>query len=256
MEPPKQIIGRKILKIEEVDSTNRYALSMLEKELLTEGIVIVAGNQFAGKGQEQNIWESEVNMNLTFSIILYPTCITAENQFLLNKVIALGLFDFTTRFINMSAVHIKWPNDLYIGDRKVAGILINNAIIGNTFLYAVAGIGYNINQIHFRGDAPNPVSLKMISGQHHDLNDCLELLCNDLNKRYLQLINGELEKLDGDYLNHLYRFGRFHPYRYHEMHIQAKITGVDEFGRLILVSSDGQELTCHQKEIEFIFDGG
>jgi BirA family biotin operon repressor/biotin-[acetyl-CoA-carboxylase] ligase len=234
-----------------INSTNWYAIALLEREKPAEGTVIVAGYQTEGKGQDTNSWESEANMNLTFSIILYPTFLPIEDQFQLNKIIALGVTDFISRFIERN-VSIKWPNDVYVSDRKIAGILINNSIIGDSFLYSVAGIGININQMLFKSDAPNPVSLKMVTGRHYDLEECLNLLCADLDKRYEQLKEEEINSLDRDYLRILYGYGKFYSYLYHDQQVSAKITGVDEFGRLLVLTAEGQTLICNQKEITFI----
>jgi BirA family biotin operon repressor/biotin-[acetyl-CoA-carboxylase] ligase len=245
------IIGQNMIVLDSVDSTNIYAASLLAHNQPPEGTIITARNQFKGRGQDTNTWESEDGKNITISVILYPVFLPIERQFQLNKAIALALFDFTNRYFP-SSISIKWPNDIYIDDRKVAGLLINHSILGDKFLHSVIGIGFNINQMDFVSDAPNPVSLKMVTGQEYNLNSCLKNLCEDLNIRYDQLRNKEYHLLDEDYQNKLYRYGSILPFRHDGRIIHAKITGVDEYGRLMLMTSGGEKLTCQQKEIEYI----
>lgn len=205
------MIGKNIIEIEETGSTNLYASDLLRSKEIPEGTVISAFRQSSGRGLGSNSWESEAGKNLTISIILYPSFLPIEKQFMLNKVVSLGVYDIITKLIentnslvNKSIVKIKWPNDIYIGDKKVSGILIENAIIGNKFLHSIVGIGININQEIFLSDAPNPVSLKNITGKEYGLKECLELLCSYLDKRYFQLKNDNYKAIDKDYLSTLY----------------------------------------------------
>jgi BirA family biotin operon repressor/biotin-[acetyl-CoA-carboxylase] ligase len=205
------MIGKNLIEIEETDSTNLYASVLLRSKEIPEGTIISAFRQSSGRGLGSNSWESEGGKNLTISIILYPSFLPIEKQFMLNKVVSLGVYDMITKLIGNtnSLIHkriakIKWPNDIYIGDKKVSGILIENAIIGNKFLHSIVGIGVNINQEIFLSDAPNPVSLKNITGKKHKLKECLELLCFYIDKRYSQLKNNNYKAIDEDYLLTLY----------------------------------------------------
>jgi len=248
-QPP--LIGHNRIVLDAVDSTNAYAAILLSRDHPPEGTVITAKNQYQGKGQDTNTWESEPGSNLTFSVILYPEFLPVERQFQLNKAIALALYDFTCRHLT-SSVSIKWPNDIYIDDRKAAGILINHAILADRFLHSIVGIGFNINQVKFISDALNPVSLKMITGKDFDLKRCLDDLCEDLDRRYSQLKKLEYEHIDTDYQNKLFRRGVLSAFRHDGRIIHAKITGVDKWGKLMLVTREGKKLTCQQKEIEYL----
>jgi len=247
-----QIAGTHLIRLDKINSTNLYALELLQKKEIHEGTLIIAREQFSGRGQSKNRWESEPGQNLTFSIILHPAFLLPEKQFQLNKFISLALFDFVSELIPGQKVTIKWTNDIYINDKKVAGILINNVIQGNSFLHSVIGIGLNINQTQFTSDAPNPVSLKMITGKNYDLEECLNALCRCIDKRYFQLMSGKTENIDNEYFTHQYRLGYFCPFLYKGEKVIAKITDFDSFGRLLLVMENGGRLSCDQQDLRYV----
>jgi len=166
------IIGSEIIFLSNVVSTNTTAADYIRSGMTREGMVIRAGYQSAGKGQLGNSWESEDGKNLLFSIILFPNMLAATEQFLLCEFISLGIHDYLNTII--SGCKIKWPNDIYAGDDKIAGILIENSLAGNAITSSVAGIGLNINQEVFSEQIPNPVSLKMITGINYDTDLCLK----------------------------------------------------------------------------------
>ena len=245
------MIGGNKIRLEQTDSTNMYLLRLMETERPEEGTVISAGYQTAGRGAESNAWESEAGKNLTFSFVLYPDFLAAEAQFTLNKFISLGITDYLRNIVD-KPVSIKWPNDIYIGNKKIAGILIQNGIQGNRFQFAVIGIGLNVNQDVFAGDAPNPVSIRMITGRSHDLDLVLDVLCGTIDKRYRQLINGEIPAIDRDYLGLLYRYGEKALYEINGKKVEARITGVSKYGRLQLEVPSQRIIECDMKEVVFI----
>jgi len=171
----------------------------------------------------------------------------------LNKMVSLSILDFLKEKISDNRLSIKWPNDIYVDELKIAGILINNTISGSTLEASVIGIGLNINQELFISDAPNPVSLKMLTNNEYSIPECIDELCACLENRYIQLKNND-DQIDTDYLNSLFRFGKFHNYRYRDQNIKGKITGVDEFGKLILEKETSEILICDFKEIVFLID--
>jgi len=247
------IIGKNIIRLQEVGSTNDYILKEIQNGSISgEGTMVVAESQINGKGLDKNLWESEARKNLTFSVLLKPVFIKAEQQFLLNKAISLGILDFVKSLIKDKNISIKWPNDIYIEDKKVGGILINNTICGNEFEYSVVGIGININQVEFLSDAPNPVSLRHYLIKDLNLKTNLNILCDFLNIRYWQLYQNDFEIIESEYLSALYRFNKVHSYNYEHNLIKAKISGISEFGKLQLQIDDGREIECDMKEIEFI----
>jgi BirA family biotin operon repressor/biotin-[acetyl-CoA-carboxylase] ligase len=240
-----------IISLPETGSTNTYAISLLSKERPEEGCVVITDNQTQGKGTDTNTWESEKGKNLTFSLILYPE-FKADQQFVLNKSISLGICDFVRAELPQSEITIKWPNDIYIGNNKSCGILIQNSVIGNRLDYVVVGIGLNVNQTIFTSDAPNPVSLKMISGKDYNLDELLHKLLNSIFEKYTEAKPETSRKIENDYRKKLYRLMEWHEYILKGTETIARITGTNSFGQLELETENGQVFTCDLKEVKFI----
>lgn len=247
-----KLFGNKIIRLESVTSTNVYLINLLKKGFLQEGTLVISDNQYAGKGLDKNIWESEKGKNLTFSVVLYPNFLPAEKQFMFTKAISLAVCRFIKMYIADEHVKIKWPNDIYIENQKVAGILINNSIQGYQMIYSVVGIGININQTAFLSDAPNPVSLAIKNNKIYDLEDCLNQLCRCLDTFYYSLQTKKWRIIDREYLTGLYQYQLPKTYYYKGKEIQATITGVSTFGKLQLTIISGEKIECDLKEISFI----
>ena len=194
-----------ILRIRQADSTNRYLAQLSKEENLAEGTLVVAYEQTHGRGQGNNSWESEPGANLTFSILLYPSFIHASQQFVLSKAVSLAVYDFVSQHV--ADVAVKWPNDVYVNEKKIAGILIENFIIDDYLSKTIVGIGLNINQNVFVSDAPNPVSLRQLTGKTYPLERCLQNLHVLIAARY-RMVKEDAEQLDLDYLQHLYQYGK------------------------------------------------
>lgn len=247
-----RIIGSELIRLAEVGSTNTYAQQLLLREKPKDGTIILTERQVQGRGMDTNQWESEPGKNLTFTIILYPAFMTADRQFVLNQSIVLGIVDFIRSLGIPEPVRVKWPNDIYLADRKVGGILIQHSILGQHLHQSIIGIGLNINQEHFLSDAPNPVSLKQISGMTYDLSDTLNALCTSLDTRYMQLNDHDWGALSSDYLNNLYRLGEWHAYNVKGTELTGMIIGINEPGQLKLQSSDGKVYVCDIKEVKYL----
>ena len=199
-----------ILTLQEVDSTNSYATAHSAE--LPGWTVITADCQTAGRGQRGNVWESEEGANLTFSMIIKPENFAARLQFSLSEGIALAIVD-TLRLHGIYAL-VKWPNDIYVGDRKICGILIEHIVTGMTITSSVAGVGLNVNQKEFRSDAPNPVSMTQITSETYDLKALLAELAENMEVRSLQAFTPEGRKeLHETFKRNLWRGdGDFHPF--------------------------------------------
>jgi len=246
-----KMIGKTIIGLERVDSTNTYADNILQKSDLEEGTVVWAFEQFAGKGLNENKWESEAGKNLTFSIILHPDFLSADMQFRLNKAISLGITDYINSLIHGTS--IKWPNDIYSGNRKIAGILIENKIIGSLIRTSIVGIGININQINFDPGIPNPVSLIQVLKREMVLKEELDAVCRFLDYRYIQLRNGDHNIIDHDYHRWLAGSDEWRQFDKRGERMEGKIEGVDDFGRLLITTREGKKLSFNHKEIEYLF---
>lgn len=243
-------IGQYCIKLDKTDSTNSYLSELLVKSSLAEGSIVIAGNQEKGKGQRGTGWESEQGKNITLSVLLKPAFLAPDEQFELSKAVALSVADFIRENIRHAEIKIKWPNDIYIDNKKVAGILIENSVSGNSISHSVIGIGININQESFSKELPNPSSLKLAAGKEFDLEECLERLCSCIEKRYLQL-RSDPEEIGCDYLGCLYRFDKWAFYNFKGEKLIARIMGVSKTGKLILERKNKERLECDIKEVEF-----
>ncbi len=244
------IIGSNIVSYENLTSTNTEASVLLKKNELPEGTVIHSDFQTSGKGQPGNKWESEKGKNLLISIILYPESVTPEEQFLISMTLSLGICDFIDR--QLAGSKIKWPNDIYVKDDKIAGILIENSIMGDRIESTVAGIGININQEEFPGEIRNPVSLKMITGEEYDRDICLKQLLYDLDKRYKFLLYGDRQNIRSDYISRLYRFNEPHKYKTAKKIFTGRITDISTSGILSIKDENGKIRGYSFKEIDFV----
>jgi len=238
-----------IIRIPQTISTNTLLLKLSNEKDLTEGTVVVTDHQIQGRGQAGNTWESEPGANLTFSMILYPVSVMASGQFILSKAISLAVFDFISEIIPDGA-SIKWPNDVYVGDQKITGILIENFVEGDYLTKTISGIGLNINQKCFLSDAPNPISLRQLTGKTYSLENCLQTLHDRISIRY-RMMTEDTKKLNSDYLQHLYRFGKLYRYSADGIFFYATITGVNHYGMLEMTTATGERKAFGFKEITF-----
>jgi len=248
MEP--RIIGQNIITLGRVGSTNNYATSQVRENEVLEGSVFLAVNQSEGRGQQTNRWESEPGKNLTFSIVLYPEFLEIIDQFLLSKVVCLGLERFLSELV--PSVSIKWPNDIYVGDRKICGMLIENAIMNGRFSSSVVGIGLNVNQEEFVSDAPNPVSLAQLTGKQYDLREALETLLAGIDFYYHQLMSGCYAEISRQFESKLYRLHQWHWFEDERRTYRGKIVGVNKIGQLQVVDEDGMVNEYHFKEVSYL----
>lgn len=237
-----------IIHLDETTSTNNYATGRLQTNPLEEWTVILTFRQTQGRGQLSSHWESEDNSNLTFSIILRPGFLHAGDQFLLSQVIALGLADFLAT--ETSNVRIKWPNDILIGKAKVAGILIEHSVMGHSIDWTVAGIGLNLNQKKFGKYTPEAISLSMAASKDYIPLDILNKVLKSIEKRYDNLKQGLIEKIRNDYLACLYRYNEWSTFNAGEEDFEAKITGTDSYGRLMLCDREGNQTAWPFKTIK------
>lgn len=222
----------KKIDIGTTESTNTAA-----REIQSDGtpLVIVSDNQTAGRGQRGNSWESEPGKNLTFSLVVFPRYMRPAAQFELSMLVSLGIVSALETYTEGEWLKIKWPNDIYFGDRKIAGILIENSLGENSIERSIIGIGLNVNQTTFKSDAPNPISLTHTTGLEHDREKLLDSICNSIID-YLDQYESDPEpdELSALYNNRLWRKdGEYHLWR-------DMVTGKDFRGVLIGVGLDGR----------------
>jgi len=245
-----QIIGNLIVRLEVTDSTNNYANRQIRENATPEGTFFLAYEQTAGRGQLKNAWESAPGQNLIFSIVLYPDFLEIRRQFMLSKVVTLGIYKAINKYVD--SLKIKWPNDIYAGNQKLGGILIENSIMNGLLKSSVVGIGLNVNQTVFYSDAPNPVSLQLLTNQHYSCEIILSEILSGINWYYNLLREGKEEAIDQEFISVLYRLNEKHYYKAEDDIFEGEIIGVNEIGQLLIRKNDGEVLEFHFKEVEFL----
>ena len=230
-----------------IDSTNAY-LQRLQSETDIRNWVVSADEQSAGKGMGNNGWESEVGKNLTFSLAVDMSFLPAEKQFVLSEAVPLGIIEVLDDILPAEKLSIKWPNDIFYENRKLAGILINSTIKANMMDVSIIGIGLNVNQTQFQDWPTHPISMKMIMGEDYDLLPLLEQIVEHLIIK-VELMKSNPTSFEQDYLKRLFRYRTWAEYEIGGKTLRLFMTGIDAFGRLQLVDEQ-QEL--HQYEIKQI----
>ena len=234
----------------EIDSTNAY-LQRKQSEADIRNWVVSADEQSAGKGMGDNGWESEVGKNLTFSLAVDTGFLPAERQFRLSEAVPLGIIEVLDAFLPSEKLSIKWPNDIYYDNRKLAGILINSTIKANMMETSIIGVGLNVNQTQFKDWPTHPISLQMITGKEYVLQSLLEPIAERIIIKVEQLKSNPTS-IEQDYLKRLFRYRTWATYQVDGKALRLFMTGIDEFGRLQLVDEQ-QELHCYEiKQIKFL----
>lgn len=244
------VIGHPFTVLNTVDSTNNYAMRQVNAGAVADGSAWFAMQQTAGKGQRGKQWFSAPGENIMLTIALQPP-LALSQQFMLSVAIALGARDFFARYAG-DETQIKWSNDIYWRDRKAGGILIENVLRGNTWQYAIAGLGININTPHFPDDLINPVSLRQITGRTWDTTALAQELCASLENRYSRLHAAVFDNWLEEYKSYLYRFNEPGLYRKDGEIFQGIIRDVLPDGRLCL-DKGKERLELGFGEIEFVF---
>lgn len=242
-------IGKKYYSFQELPSTNTWLMESLVAHKLPEGTLVLADHQTEGKGQFGAIWSSEPSSSLTFSILLKPIFLPISNTFDISICIALAIHDCLNEL--RPGFKIKWPNDIYFENKKVAGILIENQIHKSSCEHSVVGIGLNVNQTEFF-KLPKATSLKQIIGVNFPVQNLLDRLCETIEARYLQLRANMYPSLLKSYLEHMYWFNEIHTFQTDALQFNASIIGVLRNGRLLLKFSDGSTRDFEIKELQFI----
>ena len=243
-----------------------YSTSTLLREQYSDALphfyTIRTDYQTAGRGQAGNSWESEAGKNLLFSTILRYEGIHAASQWRLSMLVAVALWDTLANYLPKERLAIKWPNDIYFGDKKLVGILIENNLSGQYVGYSIVGIGVNVNQIEWLSNAPNPISMKEITGEDYDVEKLMNGWMNSM--KSLELLT--TEEIKKAYLQHLYRREGWHTYVEREVSTAptaiaqqgvegaflAHFIGITEQGELMLSTENNEEKIYHFKQIRFV----
>ncbi len=248
-----QFIGSNVVRLGRVDSTNNYARDLIRDKTSIEGTIIVADEQTEGRGQRSNSWLTEPNKNLTCSYILKPVFLAAKDQFLLSACVALAVFETVSHFVVNHDIRIKWPNDVLIDDRKVAGILIENSLRGTMLETSIVGIGLNVNQ-HVFQQGLNATSLSSLVEEDIELDKVLEKLSECVEKYYFQLREGKFEAILRNYNDHLFAANKPRMMSINGHSELVKIAGAKHSGELELQRADGTHTLHQHHEIAWNLD--
>lgn len=233
--------------IKQTNSTNELLWKMHREQSLPDGFILYTDFQTAGKGQVGNKWESKARMNLMFSMVLYPSSIRVEEQFLISQFVSLGIKNVLDKYVDN--ICIKWPNDIYWNDKKLGGILIENSLQGYEIKTTVIGVGLNINQRNFESDAPNPISLFQILGKTMKRKNLMLEIQQEILNLYQQI---DFQKIRTEYFNSLYRNTGYHTYSANNQIFQAQIISIHSDGQLELQTEPGELRKFYFKEVRFV----
>ena len=242
--------GSSLVILNQVDSTNNYAMAKVHAGMAKHGDTYFTTVQTAGKGQRGRVWETADGVNIALSLILDVQLLNASQQFQLLVSVALGCYDFFERYAGQET-SIKWPNDIYWGDRKAVGVLIENSFQGSDWKFAVAGIGVNINQTHFGNSLKNPVSLKQITGKTYDLTPLAKELQIHVLNRFSAIQKDPFSLSLAEYNGHLFGLNKKMHFKKGSIHFDATIQGVTPFGQLVTMDSK-QERLFNFGEVEWV----
>jgi BirA family biotin operon repressor/biotin-[acetyl-CoA-carboxylase] ligase len=239
----------KTIRFKEIDSTSRY-LRQYAAAADEDMTVAVSEYQTAGQGMGTNTWESEPGQNLLFSILVHPSMLPVNRQFLLSMAMAVALKDVLDGYTD--GVTVKWPNDIYWHDKKISGTRIDTSLSSHGIRNFILGTGIDINQREFQSDAPNPVSLYQILGHEVSVDEVLDKVIAAFQKYYLLIMNGDYTDIAAIYHQSLYRKHGFYPYRDADGEFEAAIVEVEDDGHLILRDRGGMIRSYAFKEIVFM----
>ncbi|MDE6175479.1 MAG: biotin--[acetyl-CoA-carboxylase] ligase [Duncaniella sp.] len=229
-----------IIELEETASTNSYLAAIARES--REGLTVVCRCQTAGRGQRGNSWESEPGKNITMSLLLKPAGLHPSRQFLVSQAVSVAIVSVLSRHLPGEEIRIKWPNDIYAGDRKICGILIENSITQSGINHCIVGMGINVNQTRFLSDAPTPVSMAMLTGLSYQLRRLTEETVSEI-LRETGAIATASEDLQKRYFELLWRREGYWPYtdNLRGERIMARIESVAPDGIITLALRDGDE---------------
>ncbi len=240
-------IGASVIKLNQVDSTNTYAMQLVQQGKIKEGTVILADFQTDGRGQSGNSWESEPNKNLTFSVILFPGFLEAARQFYIAMSISNGLLYFLKNYLKRP--RIKWPNDMVIGEKKIAGMLIENVIARDNIQSSVIGIGLNVNQRIFNRELVNPTSMALETGTEFDLEVLFPELLEWLDIWVAKLYEKDFVRIKTMYLNNLIHFNEWTTYTDRSGKFEGRVVDVAESGEILVRKRNGESRSYTFREI-------
>ena len=236
------------IKLDSIDSTNSYVLSLQKRGVLKEGLVVTANYQSGGNGQRGKTWESNINENLLLSVVIEPM-ISISKQFEISKIVSLSICDLLT-FLGLNP-EIKWPNDILVSKQKIAGILIQNKLKGNLIIHSIIGIGLNINQMHFEEYSPKATSLQLLLNKKSEVDKVQDELLQFLSVRLKQFRSGY--SYEEEYLSSLFLKDKPAAFESDNQKFMGIIKGVSQSGKLFIQLEGDSIVSYENQEVKYLF---
>lgn len=237
-----------MIKVEELSSTNDYASEIVHNGSVPDFTIVMTEFQTKGRGQRGNYWVSNAGENLLFSIVVHPTEILIKEQFILSQAVSVALCELVSLYCD--SVCIKWPNDIYVGDKKIAGILIENSLHKKEIETAIIGIGLNVNQLAFAG-VPNPTSLRAECGHELNRDEVLTQFLSRFRQLYSE-ISSNAVAIRSEYKARLYEYGKMRQYKDATGVFSGQILDVDTDGQLLIADANGDLRRYYFKEVAYL----
>lgn len=244
--PARTTFDNQLIELESVDSTNNYAMARIHEGLASNGMIYLARHQWAGRGQRGKTWVSEPGQNLIMSVVVEPSPLNISQQFLFSAAVAMAILDLLEGF-QIQNLKIKWPNDIYWNDRKAGGLLIESIVSGQTWSWAVIGIGLNLNQLDFPGEIPNAISLRQITGAMYEPVDIARSLTYGIRER-ISILYKNPDQILLEFNNSLYKKDQIITFRKNDEIFVSALKGINANGWMI--TEDG---IFKPGEVEWIF---
>ena len=246
-------MAQSFVRLHTVTSTNNYLAKLVSPQLM-EGAAIFTDEQTAGKGQNGTHWLAEPAKNILTSVFFRPKFLLPEQQFYLSQAVALAVYDFLCFYLPQNEVLIKYPNDVYFQNKKIAGILIENTLSGTQIVACIVGVGININQVLFENGLDTASSLKKITGKTYDLEELMAQFYGCLEARYLALKSGGFTKTSTEFTRNMLGYQTLRSFEVLETGVvfEGEILGVAAGGRLAILHKNKIEL-FGTKTLKFIF---
>jgi BirA family biotin operon repressor/biotin-[acetyl-CoA-carboxylase] ligase len=242
-------IGIPFIELLSVESTNNYAMGLAHAGLAQHGMAVFAHEQTSGKGQRNKQWNSEKDQNIALTLVIQPSELKTADLFLLSMAVAVAAFKFLSQ-LGGKDFSIKWPNDIYWGDRKAAGILLENIWQGTEWKFAIAGIGINVNQLDFGALSERAVSLKQVTGIGYQPLQLARQLCTEVDRQFNRLLNDPSQVIN-DYRTHLYKLNEPIRLKKDNRIFSCMLRDVSTDGKLIV--HHGIEESFNVGDVEWIF---
>jgi len=236
------------IKLETINSTNDYALSLKDSLVFKDGLVVTASYQSGGNGQRGKAWESNVNENLLLSVVIEPK-LKLDEQSLISKIVALSVCDLL-KSLGIEA-EIKWPNDILVAKQKIAGILIQNKSQGNYITHSVIGLGFNVNQLEFMEYSPKATSVRLQLNKEYEVLEIQEQFLSFLSERLMRLKVGENQ--ENEYLNSLFLKDKPAAFESDNKQFMGIVKGVSKGGELLIQLEDDSIVSFENQQVKYLF---